>query len=174
MHAMADWGRSTYGDPCRECGFRWSIAQAEAIEVVRATPAELAGTLRGIDGRQRHPDLGWSVVAYVCHISDNLRIWAERLAGLAQGDARPVVRYDSDLLAQARRYDEVALLGALWSLHRAVTDWLDAVRLAEGTGVTLMHPDRGEQSLLDVVLSNAHDAYHHCWDIRRTLETRGT
>ncbi|MEV0403360.1 hypothetical protein [Actinoallomurus sp. NPDC050550] len=30
---------------------------------------------------------------------------------------------------------------------------------------------RGEQRTPDVAATNAHDAYHHEWDIRRTLES---
>jgi hypothetical protein len=137
---------------------------------VKATAAALRTTLVGADGSEQHPDLSWSVVGYVCHVADNLRIWAERLAGLASGYSRPVGRYDQDLLAQARRYDDVALGGALWSLDRAVEDWERAILLAQHAGVTLVHPDRGEQTLLDVVRSNAHDACHHGWDVRRTIE----
>ena len=36
--------------------------------------------------------------------------------------------------------------------------------------VTLVHPERGEQTLIDVVRSNAHDAYHHGWDIKWSLQ----
>ena len=167
---MSEWGRTTYGDPCRECGFRWSMTQAEAVATVTGTPTEFARLLRGVDGPRRQSDLHWSVVAYVCHVTDNLRIWAERLAGLALGDLRPVTPYDQDLLAHARQYDGVAVVGALWSLDRAVSDWREAVLLADGAGVALVHPERGEQSLLDVVRSNAHDAYHHRWDIQRTID----
>ncbi len=169
---MSEWGRSAFGDPCRQCGFSWATDHEQSVAIVEATPAELTRVLGGGNGSAKHPDLGWTVVGYVCHISDNLRIWAERLAGLASGDPRGVARYDPDLLAQARRYDGVALGGALWSLDRAVRDWVDAVDLAQGAGVTLVHPDRGEQSLLDVVRSNAHDACHHCWDIRRSMAGR--
>ena len=167
---MSEWGRATYGDPCRSCGFRWTITLADAVAMVSATPAELTMVLAGTDGSQTHPDLTWPAVAYVCHVSDNLRIWAERLAALASGDPRPVAPYDPDLLAEARRYDEISLRGALWSLGHAARDWTDAVDLAHEVGVTLVHPDRGEQSLVDVVRSNAHDAAHHCCDIRRTIE----
>jgi len=170
---VSDWGRSTYGDPCRGCGFAWTATREQSVAAVEATAAGVRTMLVGADGSERHPDLTWSVVAYVCHVGDNLRIWAERLAGLASGDSRPVGRYDQDLLAQARRYDDVALGGALWSLDRAVEDWADAVVLAGHVGVTLVHPDRGEQTLLDVVRSNAHDACHHGWDIRRTIDGPG-
>jgi DinB family protein len=166
---VSDWGRTTYGDPCRACGFAWTATGEESVAAVEATAARLRTMLTGADGSERHPDLTWSVVGYVCHVADNLRIWAERLAGLASGDGRPVGRYDQDLLAEARRYDEVALGGALWSLDRAVADWVDAVVLAREAGITLVHPDRGEQTLLDVVRSNAHDACHHAWDVRCTI-----
>ena len=33
----------------------------------------------------------------------------------------------------------------------------------------LIHPERGEMELLDVVVANTHDAHHHLWDIERTL-----
>jgi hypothetical protein len=146
------------------------MTQADAMALVDAVPAQLAGLLGDADGRQRHPDLTWPVVAYVCHVGDNLRIWAERLAGLAAGDPRPVAPYDQDLLARARGYDEIALSGALWSLARAAQDWTVAVGLADDAGITLVHRQRGEHGLLDVVRSNAHDAGHHCWDIRTTID----
>jgi HEAT repeat protein len=34
----------------------------------------------------------------------------------------------------------------------------------------LVHPERGLQSLVEVVRSNAHDAFHHQWDIQRALD----
>jgi hypothetical protein len=170
---MSNWGPSTYGDPCRGCGFVWAATREQSVAAVETTAAGLRSMLVGADGSERHPDLTWSVVAYVCHVADNLRIWAERLAGLATSDLRPVGRYDQDLLAQARRYDDIALGGALWSLDRAVEDWADAVVLAQHAGVTLVHPDRGEQTLLDVVRSNAHDACHHRWDVRRIIDGPG-
>jgi hypothetical protein len=164
---VSGWGPATYGDPCRECGFTWSMSLEEAVAVVATAPDTFTELLAGADGSERLPALTWPVVAYVAHVADNLRIWAERLAGLAAGDDRPVARYDQDLLAEARHYREISLAGALWSLGRAAADWTGAV--ARATGVTLVHPDRGPQSLLDVARSNAHDTRHHGWDVRRTL-----
>jgi hypothetical protein len=145
------------------------MTHKEAVELVSAIPAECSRLLQGVDGSRRHPDLDWPVVAYVCHVADNLRIWAERLAGLALGDDSPVASYDQDLLAQARRYDDVSVAGALWSLERAAGDWRYAVGMADQVGIILVHPERGENSLLDVVRTNAHDARHHAWDIERTI-----
>jgi hypothetical protein len=121
------------------------------------------------DGTERSPELQWSAGAYVCHVGDNLRIWAERLEGVCRGAPPLVAPYDESLLAAARDYEGVALQAALWSLERAVGEWQRAVADAAAAGIGLIHPDRGEQSLVDVVRSNAHDARHHQWDIQRSL-----
>ncbi len=167
---MSLWGRSVYGDPCRECGFDWSLSVDEAVSFVSAFPDLAAKALAGRDPSSRHPDLSWSARAYVCHVNDNLRIWAERLAGAALGSTDPVAPYDPDLLSSARAYESVSIEGALWSLPRTTEDWTDALRLALDRGVVLFHPDRGEQHAEDVASTNAHDAFHHLWDIRRSVE----
>lgn len=167
---MESWGSALYGDPCRQCGYDWSILPAEAVTLVVSTPARYAALLTGVDGSQRHPELGWSAGGYVCHVGDNLRIWAERLAGAALGGGRQVPGYDENLLAQARAYDQVPLTGALWSLRHAARDWQQAVDLALGQDLVLVHAGRGEQTAADVARNNAHDAYHHEWDIARVLD----
>jgi hypothetical protein len=73
------------------------------------------------------------------------------------------------MLAEARRYDDVALLGATWSLHIAVESWLAAVAEADRAGVVVLHSARGAMDLSDVVASNAHDSHHHRWDLTRIL-----
>jgi hypothetical protein len=110
------------------------------------------------------------VAEYVCHVADNLRIWAERLAGTVGGAPPEVGGYDENELADARHYELVPLPAATWSLSRAVADWGDVVVRSSRAGTVLVHPERGSLSLADVVRSNAHDASHHQWDIRRTLE----
>jgi hypothetical protein len=97
---MESWGRALYGDPCLQCGYDWSISPQEAVELVTAVHTNYTELLTGTDGTQRHPDLDWTAGAYVCHVTDNLRIWAERLAGAALGGTREVYRYDENLLAR--------------------------------------------------------------------------
>ena len=41
---------------------------AEAMALVADLPATYAHVLTGASGRERHPDLAWSVTAYVCHV----------------------------------------------------------------------------------------------------------
>lgn len=166
---MERWGAALYGDPCTECGYDWSMSTDDAIRVVASAPVRYTELLSGTDGSQRHPDLVWTAGAYVCHVSDNLRIWAERVAGAALGGGREVCGYDQDLLAQARAYPLVPLAGILWSLKRAARDWQDAIHLGLEQSVVLVHSTRGEQPAADVAHNNAHDAHHHAWDIRRSL-----
>lgn len=123
----------------------------------------------GASGDERHPDLAWSVTAYVCHVGDNLRVWAERLAGVAAGQPRTVTPYDQDLLALVRSYQTVGLAGALFSLERATGGWREAVAQAASARVVLFHPDRGHLSVAQVTVHNAHDVEHHQMDIRRWL-----
>jgi hypothetical protein len=171
---MSSWGVSVYGDPCRECGFSWSTTDDDARSLVMATPTRFASLIGQRDGSQRYGAHAWPVVGYVCHVGDNLRIWAERLIGVARGATPEIAAYDSDQLAEARRYQQVPLPGALWSLERSVQSWLFAVGVAAEGGVVVVHPDRGPQSVTDVVRSNAHDAYHHGWDIERAVRACGT
>ncbi|GAB3989768.1 hypothetical protein GCM10029978_115760 [Actinoallomurus acanthiterrae] len=168
---MNAWGRALFGDPCRECGYDWSTAYEENVALVGAVPGRYAALLDGRDAALRHPDLDWTAGAYVCHVTDNLRIWAERLMAAALGGGRDITGYDDGLLARARAYDRVPVAGALWSLRHAAAAWVEAVERAMDAGVVLRHPDRGEQRTPDVAATNAHDAYHHEWDIRRTLES---
>ena len=110
---MSDWGRATYGEPCRECGFSWSATQAEMSALVAGVPVRLRELLDGKDASAQHPALSWSAGAYVPHVGDNLRIYAERLAGVAAGTQRPIAPYDQDALAVARRYELIPIESAL-------------------------------------------------------------
>ncbi len=106
-------------------------------------------------------------------VTDNLRIWAERLAGTALGGGTDVPGYDQALLGRARAYNQLPVAGALWSLRHAATEWAEAIDLARSGRVVLVHAGRGRQHLADVAHNNAHDACYHEWDIRRTLDRVG-
>ena len=166
---MDPWGATVYGQPCGGCGFDWTTVSGEARDTVARLPQSYAALLATATGAERHPDLAWSVGEYVCHVADNLRIWAERLMGIAGGGPALVGGYDETALAEARNYPSIPLAAAMWSLDRSIADWLDAVDRADSSGVALIHPDRGRQTLAEVVVSNAHDGLHHRWDIERSL-----
>jgi hypothetical protein len=166
---MSAWGRETFGDPCRVCEFDWSIPEAGAREMIALAPARFDELIGERDGRERSPELGWSAGGYTCHVADSLRVWAERIANVALGDAGPVAEYDQDMLAVARFYATVGVKGALWSLARAVGDWEAALQLTDGRNFAMSHPELGVMTLLDVILIRAHDVHHHARDIQRSV-----
>jgi hypothetical protein len=137
---MIEQGIRWYGDPCRECGFVWSVTRSEAQTLMAEIPARMRAALAGNDGTARHPDLGWNARAYIAHVSDNVRIYAERLAGAALGATAPIIEYEQDELAGARRYNHVAVESALWALERAAADWPAAVAMC-GPATTLTFDD---------------------------------
>ncbi|OKH98959.1 hypothetical protein A6A06_25485 [Streptomyces sp. CB02923] len=136
---------------------------------MQGLPSRFGGLLAGRTGYERHPDLAWTSAAYVSHVTDNLRNWAERLAGARLSGVVEVPGYDPDLAGQARHYNEIAPAAALWSLERAVDAWVDSATAALDSGVVLQHATRGAQRAEDVARNNAHDGHHHAWDVERIL-----
>jgi hypothetical protein len=163
------WGPDRFGDPCRECGLAWSFGLDEAIEIVMGSPDSYRRTIGSASGGLGHPDLGWTLGAYVCHVGDNLGIWAQWLAGAALESETAVPGYDDVELSRARYYTRVPLGGSLWHLEQATNSWSTATGLALAGKVVLNHETRGPQSATDVIRSNAHDAFHHEWDISRII-----
>jgi hypothetical protein len=163
------WGPARYGDPCRECGLAWSYTADDAVGMVLGTADDYETIIGSADGSLRHPDLGWTLGAYVCHVADNLHVWAQWLAAAALAGETHVPGYDQTLLGEARAYNRVPVQGALWQLRQAAESWHQAVDLARPRHVVLDHETRGPISADDVVCGNAHDAYHHGWDIGRIV-----
>jgi len=166
---MDEWGRTTYGDPCRECDFHWWLSTEEAVELVSEVPHRYGVLLDGASGSERFPGLAWPAVAYVGHVGDNLRIWAERLIGAETPREQQLAPYDADLLAVARSYDAMPVASSLWSLGHAVAMWREAARAAVPSRRKFSHPDRGHITVGEIVRSNAHDTHHHEWDLKRIL-----
>lgn len=172
---MDEWAIPVYGDPCRACDFSWSLTVPEALATVRELPIRYSDVVATATGSERLPDLAWSVTAYVCHVADNLHIWAERLQGVIRGGGNVARAYDETRLADVRGYDGIGVPAALWSLTRSADDWSMTIGEAarwEGErrqALLLVHLERGELTLAEVARANAHDAVHHLWDIGRIL-----
>ena len=166
---MTMWGAGFYGDPCRECGYSWAISREEATALILDAPRRYAELLDGADGRARHPDLTWSVTAYVEHVADNLRNWAERIVSAAAAGQTTLRPTDQDVVAAARAYESMPLATALWSLQQSANIWAAAMAACAGGDFMFSHPTRGQQSLAELILTVAHDTAHHEWDIRRSL-----
>ncbi|RMI42467.1 hypothetical protein EBO15_19785 [Actinomadura harenae] len=169
---MEKWGANLYGDPCRACGFDWGLTPDQAVTLVRTVPAQFEERLQNATGRERHAELDWTPSAYVSHVADNLRTWAERLKGACANGVTEIPSYDPDLLAAARRYEDIALAAALWSLTWSSRAWTEAVEEAMATDIVLQHATRGPQKATDVARNNAHDAHHHLHDVDRILNAQ--
>lgn len=164
-----DWAVATFGDPCRQCGFSWGMTRDEALRLVATLPTRYREATATASGEERIPDLSWNVTQYVSHVVDNLRMSGERIVeALESGDHR-VTAFDPDALAIARRYDRVKLAGALWSLDNSVAAWTTAMSRGFERDLVLQHEVRGEQTVGETAVANAHDAHHHAWDVERIL-----
>jgi hypothetical protein len=164
---MADFGPDLYGQPCRECGFSWDIAAPDAAALIADAPARYRELTQGFEGSEQPPGASWTVAGYVAHVADNVRIWAERLAGLARGDGR-VVPYDQDALAEVRSYRALPLVAVLFSFERAAADWAAIWdEVADRDDLVLEHPEMGAQPMRGVIALVAHDVAHHAWDVGR-------
>jgi hypothetical protein len=153
---------------CAECGFSWLTEAEPALDVVERAPERFAELLAGADGTVAPAPGVWSPSAYVWHVSDLVRAWAERLHSLASDPQAAWAGFDPDELAQARHYDALPQVSGPWAVARSV----DALRqslgsLASETGFT--HPEWGSGTVADALRWLAHEAVHHDLDVRRGL-----
>jgi hypothetical protein len=103
----------------------------------------------------------------VFHVADNLRIFAERLEGVAAGGPTALASYDQDGLAAARRYEQMSVESALWSVRDAAAAWASATRRALTGDSAFVHEERGLVTAAELARGPAHDAVHHCFDVAR-------
>ena len=168
------WWVARYGDPCRECGFDWSQSPESAVVAVASLFERLTALLDGRSGDETFPGATWSAKAYVFHVADNLRIFAERLEGVAAGASTTLASYDQDELARARRYEQMSVQSALWSVRDAIAAWASATRYALSQPTQFSHEERGLLTAAEITRGPAHDAVHHCWDVSRATGARAT
>ena len=164
------WWIAEWGNPCRECGFDWSQAPEDVIAAVEELPDKFDAALAGRTGNERAPDTTWSAKAYVFHVADNLRIFAERLEGVFAGAPTTLAAYDQDQLASARDYEAMSLQSALWSVRAAVATWASAARASLARSDTYLHAERGELNAAEITRGPGHDALHHYVDVTRALQ----
>ncbi|HEY3670862.1 MAG TPA: hypothetical protein VGN51_08005 [Acidimicrobiia bacterium] len=169
------WWIEEWGNPCRECGFDWSQMPESVIAAVEELPAKFDALLAGCTGDETAPDAHpgqpiWSAKAYVFHVADNLRIFAERLEGVFAGAPTTLAAYDQDELAAARDYDAMSLPSALWSVRTATETWAAAARESLSRPFTYQHAERGELNAAEITRGPGHDALHHHFDVTRAVQ----
>lgn len=157
--------RARFGDPCRGCEYAWSLGPDACAILVSGAPARFRALVAD-NPSAIHPALGWNATAYVAHMADVLRIWAERVAATAIDRCARVVPYDEGHLGEVRGYNALSVSGApLWALERSAGDWIAAERLAELAGAVVHHPEQGRLMLDDVRRIMAHEVEHHAADL---------
>ena len=153
-----------YGDPCRVCGFIWSLDLYTAKEIIVGA-ADRLGSLRRAPAETTTPIRGtWGVAGYVAHMADTVRIRAERLAAASLDTTAAVVPYDEEALGNVMGYNKASLLGSLWALERALEGWRAAHALAE-PDVRLVHSEQGPLTVDGAQRILAHEVHHHTMDI---------
>jgi hypothetical protein len=165
-----EYNRSRFGDPCRTCGFDWLTDSDTCRQIVGGAATRFRVLLSRRDGSEQDGGLEWNARAYVAHVADGMRIWAERVAAVALGAVGPIVTYDESVLGEVRGYQDLALQGGLWSLERASGDWQAAEALADGSDLLLDHPEQGSIALSEVRRIVAHDVEHHAFDLSIILK----
>lgn len=155
-------------DGCRECGFAWDLDVGTARATVLGAPGTLASLLRDREATARPAPDTWSPSAYVWHLADMLRFWAERLHAIARDPAVGLVAWDPDQVARVRGYDDLPQATGLWALERAGDD-LALVLETVTPATAFTHPEWGRGDVGDVLRWLAHEVVHHEGDVRRGL-----
>jgi hypothetical protein len=153
---------------CEECGFSWLTEGEQALSLVEGAPARFADLLSRGDATIVVSVDVWSPSAYVWHVGDLVRAWAERLHCLGVDPDAPWAGFDPDELAAARHYDALPQAAGPWSLARSVdalTAALEDVDLAVGFD----HPEWGHGTVADALRWLAHEVVHHDLDVRRGI-----
>src|SRR3954465_11087757 len=73
------------GEPVPGVRVRLVAVAGDCDRLVEALPDEFDAILAGCSGDETAADTTWSAKAYVFHVADNLRIFAERLQGVFAG-----------------------------------------------------------------------------------------
>jgi hypothetical protein len=169
------WWIEEWGNPCRECGFDWAQPPESVIAAVEELPGTFDALLAGHTGDETAADAHsgeaiWSAKAYLFHVADNLRIFAERLEGVFAGGPTTLAAYDQDELAAARNYDGMSLQSALWSVRTATDAWASAARESLTRPFTYQHAERGELTAAEITRGPGHDALHHYRDVTLAVQ----
>lgn len=149
---------------CSVCGYDWAIAPDAALALIAAGPTQYAALLSGRDGMAGPADGGWNATAYVWHLTDLARSWAERWVQVREAPGSVLVGWDPDVLAEARNYRALPTSAALWALADSVgsfTEQSDETPYA----TAFEHGDWGSGTVADGIRWLGHEFHHHLLDV---------
>jgi hypothetical protein len=149
---------------CAGCGWDWSVDTVEALDAIAGAPDTYAELLAGRDGMARAADGGWNATAYLWHLTDLARSWAERWVQLQAMPGSLLVGWDPDVLAEARNYRALPTPAATWALREAVASFVAQCGMVDA-GATFQHGDWGEGTVADGIRWLGHEFVHHQLDV---------
>lgn len=136
----------------------------DAREAIARAPDRYIELLADRDGMAPAADGGWNATAYVWHLTDLARSWAERWVQVRTDPGSLLVGWDPDELAEARGYRALPTAPATWAMRDAVSAFLgrcDEVDL----GASFEHGDWGRGSVADGIRWLGHEFTHHQLDV---------
>jgi hypothetical protein len=160
--------RWVYGDDppaaCNVCGFDWSIGATAALEVIGGSPDRFEAVLAGRDGMVAPADGSWNATAYVWHLTDLARSWAERWVQIREAPGSLLVGWDPDELADVRGYRSLPTEPGLWALRSAVATFVDVTGVLN-LDTPFEHGDWGTGDVADGLRWLGHEFHHHEQDV---------
>jgi len=149
----------------------------DVIDALQATPAILAGLLRGVSQDQataaRGGDEGWSVVGVLCHLRDAEERALERMLAMRDQDDPFLAGYDQDAWARERSYETADFREVFDAFARCRSTYLVALASLDELEWrrTGRHEEQGSVTISGHTLHIvSHDAVH-CAQIARQLGT---
>lgn len=132
--------------------------------VLNDVPQEMATSLR--DGAQ-----GWTSLEILCHVQEFDLIYLQRAQSVLGGEKPTFAVYDVDALARERGYNTRDLQQALAALDESRAALLVFYRsIADDQwGLTGVHPNYGEQTLMRMLAQAAHHNIDHIEQMTRVL-----
>jgi hypothetical protein len=153
------------GPVCKECDFDWNLPRRDAVALVAGLPERARGAVRNVADPYRRRGERWSAAMYVWHLVDVMRAGTERLLTVRLDPQAAIPCWDENLLAKARRYQQLSVVTGLAVLAAAVDEWVRTAQAAPVGQVT--HAQLGSLTTIDLIRRNAHEAQHHLQDIRQ-------
>jgi hypothetical protein len=157
---------------CPTCGYRWSIDETDALALIEAGPDRYDAILAGKDGMRHQPDGSWNATAYLWHLTDLMRSWAERWVQIREAPGSRLVGFDPDVLAEARGYRSLPTHPGLWALRSSVDTFIEVTSMITPE-TSFEHGDWGTGDVADALRWLGHEIHHHVGDVvarARTLD----
>jgi uncharacterized damage-inducible protein DinB len=142
------------------------LGDSDPLDVLRATPAILAGSVEALTDRQvGQPEAPgkWSVRDVLQHLADSELVWGYRLRMVLAEDRPPLTGYDQDRWADRLRYDQATASDAQreFALLRRANLRLLGNATPDDLARVGVHAERGEESVAHMMrLYAGHDLLH--------------